>query len=198
MFDIGFSELFLVAIVALVVLGPERLPKAARFAGLWINRARAQWNSVKSEFENQVADEELAGSLRATRDEMADMQRQFEEGGESLRRDFEPDRDQADFEEDRRLGSASDPALDPDYDPPDFDPEYGPERKAPEPDEPDLEEPGRREPQPGQPERREPPGTPEPTRRDPPPGKPGDPPPDKQLDESMSERADPAAGPPRP
>ena len=43
MFDIGFSELFLTAIVALVVLGPERLPKAARFAGLWVRRARAQW-----------------------------------------------------------------------------------------------------------------------------------------------------------
>ncbi len=41
MFDIGFSELFLIAIVALVVLGPERLPKAARFAGLWVRRARA-------------------------------------------------------------------------------------------------------------------------------------------------------------
>ena len=47
MFDIGFSELFLIAIVALVVLGPERLPKAARFAGLWVRRARAQWYSVR-------------------------------------------------------------------------------------------------------------------------------------------------------
>ena len=35
MFDIGFSELLVIAVVALVVLGPERLPKAARFAGLW-------------------------------------------------------------------------------------------------------------------------------------------------------------------
>ena len=43
MFDLGFSELLLIAMVALVVLGPERLPKAARFAGLWARRARAQW-----------------------------------------------------------------------------------------------------------------------------------------------------------
>ena len=43
MFDIGFGELLLIAVVALVVLGPERLPKAARFAGLWVRRARAQW-----------------------------------------------------------------------------------------------------------------------------------------------------------
>ena len=46
MFDVGFSELLLIAVVALLVLGPERLPKAARFAGLWVRRARAQWNSV--------------------------------------------------------------------------------------------------------------------------------------------------------
>jgi sec-independent protein translocase protein TatB len=51
MFDLGFSELLLVAVVALIVLGPERLPKAARFAGLWVRRARTQWNSVKSELE---------------------------------------------------------------------------------------------------------------------------------------------------
>ncbi len=149
MFDLGFSELFLIAIVALVVLGPERLPKAARFAGLWIRRARSQWNSVKSEFENELADEDLAASLRATRDEMSDMRRQFEEGGENLRRDFEPDRDQieqkqAELEQDHELASASDPALDPD-----FDPEYEPAPKAPEPDESQPDEPERREPQPG-------------------------------------------------
>ena len=40
MFDIGFSELLVIAVVALIVLGPERLPKAARFAGLWVRRAR--------------------------------------------------------------------------------------------------------------------------------------------------------------
>ena len=56
MFDVGFSELLVIAVVALLVLGPERLPKAARFAGLWVRRARAQWNSVKAEFERDLAD----------------------------------------------------------------------------------------------------------------------------------------------
>ena len=58
MFDVGFSELFIIAVVALLVLGPERLPKAARFAGLWVRKARAQWYSVKSEFEFEMAQEE--------------------------------------------------------------------------------------------------------------------------------------------
>lgn len=63
MFDIGFSELLVIAVVALVVLGPERLPKAARFAGLWVRKARAQWYSVKAEFEREVANDELRRSV---------------------------------------------------------------------------------------------------------------------------------------
>jgi len=63
MFDIGFSELLLIAVVALLVLGPERLPKAARFAGLWVRKARAQWYSVKSEFEREMASDELKRSV---------------------------------------------------------------------------------------------------------------------------------------
>ena len=63
MFDLGFFELLVIAVVALVVLGPERLPKAARVAGLWVRKARAQWYSVKSEFERELAAEELKRSL---------------------------------------------------------------------------------------------------------------------------------------
>lgn len=63
MFDIGFSELLVIAVVALLVLGPERLPKAARFAGLWVRKARAQWYSVKSEFEREMATDELKRSV---------------------------------------------------------------------------------------------------------------------------------------
>jgi len=63
MFDIGFSELVVIAVVALIVLGPERLPRAARFAGLWIRRARAQWYSVKSELERELAAEDIKRSM---------------------------------------------------------------------------------------------------------------------------------------
>ncbi len=63
MFDFSFGEMMLVGLVALVVLGPERLPKAARFVGLWVRRARAQWYSVKSELERELATEDLRRSL---------------------------------------------------------------------------------------------------------------------------------------
>lgn len=78
MFDIGFTELLLIAVVALVVLGPERLPKAARFAGLWARRARAQWMSVKSELERELAAEELKRSLHDARDALQDAGRELE------------------------------------------------------------------------------------------------------------------------
>lgn len=96
MFDVGFSELILIFIVALVVLGPERLPKAARFVGLWVRRARAQWYSVKSELENEIADEELKRSLRETREALTaaqtDLRKQAGELQDEVKRDIHPDR----------------------------------------------------------------------------------------------------------
>lgn len=91
MFDIGFSELLLIAVVALVVLGPERLPRAARFAGLWVRRARAQWYSVKAELEQDMAAEELRRSLRDTEDAFRGVGRQLQDTGDDIRRGFAPD-----------------------------------------------------------------------------------------------------------
>lgn len=84
MFDIGFTELLLLAVVALVVLGPERLPKAARFAGLWVRRARAQWYSVKSEFEREIAAEELKRSLQEMQDTAREVGQRVETGMQDL------------------------------------------------------------------------------------------------------------------
>lgn len=83
MFDLGFSELLIVAVVALVVLGPQRLPKAARFAGLWVRKARAQWYSVKSEFEREMAAEDLKRSIgdpaRDLRGDVEDIRRELDQ-----------------------------------------------------------------------------------------------------------------------
>lgn len=89
MFDIGFSELFVAAIVALLVLGPERLPKAARFTGLWVRKARAQWYSVKSELENELADEDLKRSLQQARDDLAQARSDLQRSGSDVRREFD-------------------------------------------------------------------------------------------------------------
>ncbi len=54
MLDIGFSELMLLAIIGLLVLGPERLPKVARSVGQWAGRARSYVRQMSTELEREV------------------------------------------------------------------------------------------------------------------------------------------------
>jgi sec-independent protein translocase protein TatB len=59
MFDIGFSELFLIGIVALIVIGPERLPKVARTAGHLFGRMQRYVNDVKADINREMELDEL-------------------------------------------------------------------------------------------------------------------------------------------
>ena len=59
MFDIGFWELTLISVVALMVIGPERLPKVARTAGFWFGRMTRFINNVKSEIDREMKADEL-------------------------------------------------------------------------------------------------------------------------------------------
>ncbi|MCB1772327.1 MAG: twin-arginine translocase subunit TatB [Gammaproteobacteria bacterium] len=59
MFDVGFFELLLIAVVALLVVGPERLPKLARTAGMWLGRGRRFINSVKADIDKEMKADEL-------------------------------------------------------------------------------------------------------------------------------------------
>jgi len=93
-FDIGFSELLVIAVVALVVLGPERLPKAARFAGLWVRRARNQWDSVKQELERELHADEIKRQFRDAQDSVRDTEAQLRASGEAVRREAEQVRGQ--------------------------------------------------------------------------------------------------------
>lgn len=63
MFDVGFSELVLLAIVALVVLGPEKLPHVARMAGAWVGRIRRTVSSMQAEIEREVAAQEFKSRM---------------------------------------------------------------------------------------------------------------------------------------
>lgn len=63
MFGISFSELLLVALIALLVLGPERLPGAARTAGLWIGRIKRSFNAIKTEVEREIGADEIRRQL---------------------------------------------------------------------------------------------------------------------------------------
>jgi sec-independent protein translocase protein TatB len=63
-FEIGFSELLLVAVIGLLVLGPERLPSAVRTASLWIGRLRRQFNEIRADIEREVGADEIRAQLR--------------------------------------------------------------------------------------------------------------------------------------
>lgn len=63
MFDIGFSEILLCAVVALLVLGPEKLPGAVRTASLWIGRFRRTFNDVRSEIEREIGADDIRRQL---------------------------------------------------------------------------------------------------------------------------------------
>ena len=59
MFDVGFSELVMVGLIALLVIGPERLPKVARIAGFWLGKTRTTIANVKAEIKQELHAEEM-------------------------------------------------------------------------------------------------------------------------------------------
>jgi sec-independent protein translocase protein TatB len=64
MFDIGFFEIVFIFIVTLLVVGPEKLPRVARTAGLWLGRLRGFVSSVKADIDREIASDELRKTLQ--------------------------------------------------------------------------------------------------------------------------------------
>lgn len=85
MFDIGFSELVIIAVVALIVIGPERLPKAARTMGHLLGRLQRYVNDVKSDINREMELEEL----RKLQQQVQGAAREIETSVSSAVRDFE-------------------------------------------------------------------------------------------------------------
>lgn len=82
MFDIGFSELMVIGIVALLVIGPERLPKVARTLGLLLGRARRYVSDVKSDINREIQLDEL----KKLQSQMTDSARSLED---SVRKEYD-------------------------------------------------------------------------------------------------------------
>ncbi|MEO7742874.1 MAG: Sec-independent protein translocase protein TatB [Usitatibacter sp.] len=99
MFDIGFSEIFVIGVVALVVIGPERLPKVARTLGILFGRLQRYVTQVKSDISREM---ELA--------ELGKVKSEFENAARSFRSDIESQAAQAEREV-RELRTAVDREL---------------------------------------------------------------------------------------
>lgn len=99
MFEVGFSELCMVALVALLVIGPERLPKVARLAGFWLGKTRAMVANVKAEISAELQAEEMrqllqehanSEELRQMQDELNNLRQTLNASPESLLQEPQP------------------------------------------------------------------------------------------------------------
>lgn len=72
MFDIGFTELLIVAIVGLLVIGPERLPGAIRTGSAWLGRIKRGFNEIKREVEQELHNDAVMQELRKTGQQLED------------------------------------------------------------------------------------------------------------------------------
>ena len=70
MFDIGFWELTVIAVIGLIVLGPERLPVVARTLGTWVGRAKGYVRGLTSELEREVNVDDIRSQVRRTREQI--------------------------------------------------------------------------------------------------------------------------------
>lgn len=63
MFDIGFAELLLIAVIAVVVIGPQRLPETIRFIGLWLGRLKRALTRLAKDMEREVGMDDIRRQL---------------------------------------------------------------------------------------------------------------------------------------
>jgi len=87
MFDIGFWEIALILVLALVILGPERLPHAARTVGRFVGKARRYVEGVKSEVEKEFDTGELKRMLHNQEVQIRELQGKISESGDEINRD---------------------------------------------------------------------------------------------------------------
>ncbi|MFV9475493.1 Sec-independent protein translocase protein TatB [Advenella sp. RU8] len=89
MFGLSFGELFIIGMVALIVIGPERLPKVARTVGLLVGRAQRYVNDVKSDIQREVDIQEISQIKNDMQSSLQDMKTSFEDTAKSLRNPVE-------------------------------------------------------------------------------------------------------------
>lgn len=98
MFDIGFSELLLFGVIALIVLGPEKLPQAARTAGQWYAKLRRTVSTLQSEIEAELdlaeTRQQMQNELAKIRQTESDMKRELAEMRGSMQK-FEQSQNQS-------------------------------------------------------------------------------------------------------
>ncbi len=95
MFDIGFAELLIIAVVSLLVIGPERLPGAIRTGSLWLNKIKRGFNDIKQEVQQELHNDAVLQELRKSGEELkeqaASIHQEIQETTEALSQSAIPD-----------------------------------------------------------------------------------------------------------
>jgi len=133
MFDVGFLELVVIMVLGLLVLGPERLPKAAQKVGYWFGKARRYVEGMKSQVEAEFDSSEVKRLLHNQEVQIKELQNKITESGDSINdsindslkadlqntninNDFDDDDPGSSHEEAAQLAEQSDASTGPQYD----------------------------------------------------------------------------------
>lgn len=104
MFDIGFWEIVLIAVIGLIVLGPERLPVAIRSVMRWVNTVKGMANSVKSEISQELKIHEMNENLnKAKNQKIADFIPELKQSADQIKQAFDSsNQDKTENNEDKK------------------------------------------------------------------------------------------------
>lgn len=94
MFDVGFWELAVIGVVALIIVGPQRLPGVAYRVGLWLSKARKTLNEVKTDFNRELREQNIA-DLGALKRDIEDAGGQFKDATQALKQPLQASSQQA-------------------------------------------------------------------------------------------------------
>lgn len=137
MFDVGFAELFLLSLIGLLVLGPERLPAVARTLGGFVRKARMSYHNLKRTVEAELAAAEMANPIKEAKEELESVQKQVKALGERLDEKIDtPDKPEPGETPTQALATVEDPAPADETPVPVEDPAEAPETNDGERDEP--------------------------------------------------------------
>lgn len=89
MFDVGFWELMLIGLVALLVFGPERLPRLVRETSLWVRKVRSVVGSAKTEIDRELQLYELRQTMEAKRQQFAKEVQSLENDAAELKKELD-------------------------------------------------------------------------------------------------------------
>lgn len=115
MFDIGFSEVMLIGLLGLLVLGPERLPAVARQIGRYVGRARTTWNAMRTELEREIEQtgvKEIKQDISATGKELHESMQESHQALDATRQQIDQQTGKSNHRPAAKMPAAVDDAVD--------------------------------------------------------------------------------------